>query len=200
MRTLPPVLTRLARFISVIGYPLVLGSVVAIFLSFQAFGLQQALLAAGIIIGVITLPVTIWNYRKTRSGAYTNFDVSVRQQRTSFYYFLIGAFVVATAILALTRQPRPLTLGVGFALGMVIVCFGVNFLIKTSLHSAMAFFLSFTVLYYSRPLGVGMLLFAGLVGVSRLLLGRHTLQEICSGTIIGILTGAGLLWALPPAG
>ncbi|PUZ21212.1 PAP2 superfamily protein [Chitinophaga costaii] len=199
MKTLPPALARLARFVSVIGHPLLLGSLVALFLSFRAYGIRQAIIAAGIIIGVITLPVTLFIYRKTRSGVYSNFDISVRQQRTSFYFFLIGAFVLATAILLLTHQPWPLTLGVGFALGMMAICFGVNFFIKASLHSAMAFFLSFTVMFYSYPLGVAMLVFAVLVGISRLLLGRHTLREICSGGIIGILTGLGLLWALCPA-
>ncbi|WP_165806388.1 phosphatase PAP2 family protein [Chitinophaga parva] len=201
MKTLPPVLVRLARFFSVLGHPLLLGSLVAVFLSLQAFGVRQALIAAGIVIGIITLPVTLWNLRKTRKGEYSNFDVSVRTQRTSFYVFLIGAFALATAILVLTHQPRALTLGVGFALGMMVVCFAVNaFLVKTSLHSATAFFLSFTVMYYRVDLGVGMLVFSAVVGISRLLLGRHTLREICSGMVIGVATGIGLLCALPARG
>ena len=188
---------KVAGFISVLGHPLLLGTFISAMVFFQLFPLQKAFLLSGFVLGLVSVPAAAWNYYKTKSGGYTNFDVSVRSQRQSMYLVLSSLLGLACLLAWLSGQPLAFCIGLSLCLAMVLFSFLVNTFLKTSLHAAMSFFMAFGLLQVNLALGSCLLLLAILVGISRLVLGRHSLPEVMSGSCIGAATGLELVYLLP---
>jgi len=186
---------KTARFVSLAGHPLVLGTLVILFQTTYAYTARHSVTGSVIVIGGITLPVIIWNVYKTYTGEYSGFDIPLRAQRRSFYTFLSCSFALVSALLFITRQPYPISISVGFCLLLVATCFVCNLRLKVSLHSAASFYLSFVLMYYNSRTGVFILAFAVLVALSRRILRLHTYSEIFIGTAIGITWGISFLIA-----
>ncbi len=183
---------RISRAVSVLGHPLVTAAAFVLFVSFTRFNAAKALVSSGVVIGLVILPIVAWNYRNTQKGQYSNFDVSVRAQRHSFYRVSVGLLLLATVVLWLTGQPVALRYGMGFALLLVVLAGLANLYIKASLHTAVSVFLSLALLTMHPVAGAVLLGFSGMVAASRLVLGRHTPPEIAAGALIGLLVGGGL--------
>jgi membrane-associated phospholipid phosphatase len=187
-----PVGFKAAKFISVLGHPLLIGSLVSAFVFFELYSRDKALQLSAFVIGLVSLPLTAWNLYKTKSGGYSNFDVAIRSQRSSMYTILLGLLSFANLLAWFCDQPMAFNIGLSTCLGLVLISFFINFFLKTSLHAAISFYLAFGLLALHTSWGVGMLLLAMLVSISRLVLKRHTIQEVVSGFLIG--TGAGLFF------
>ncbi|GAB3969070.1 hypothetical protein GCM10028806_14460 [Spirosoma terrae] len=190
MPTTSSILYKLANLISTIGHPLLMLSVFVVFVSFQQLPIQNAVLISGLLIGVVVLPVCLQNYRKVRQGTYTNFDVSDRQQRSGFYPGLIGLVALVTGIFIATNQPLSFCYGMNATLLLLVISYGVNFFIKASLHTSLSFFLAWAIGLISPPLGVAMGIMAVAISASRLVLKRHSLIEVGTGALIGLIIGA----------
>jgi membrane-associated phospholipid phosphatase len=188
---------RAAQLISIVGHPLVSGSVISFLVFFQLFEVRRAFFLSGFILFLISIPAAAWNYYKTKSGAYANFNVSVRSQRTSMYIFLIGLMAMAILLARLSQQPKFLLVGLSLCFALVLISFVVNYFLKTSLHTAMSFFLAFGLWQLHTSRGIVMFFMALLVSSSRLILKRHTFPEVISGSCIGSGTGALLFYFLP---
>lgn len=187
---------RVAFWISALGHPLL---TVALFVSYAAFRLLARPLAAWVVLGVVAgvvLPIAYWNYRQVQRGTYTNFDVSVRAQRRSFYprlLLLLGATTAGLYAAPATGLLRP---GMLVATGLLTVCYGVNFWLKVSLHAALSFFVAGCLGLLAGPAwAVGAGLAAALVAGSRWVLGRHSIPELLVGAALGGLA-AGVLYHL----
>ncbi|UYZ59508.1 hypothetical protein [Hymenobacter latericus] len=186
-----PRLVRVAYWVSALGNPLFTALV---FVGVLAFRLLEVRVAAGVVAGLllgVAAPMSIWNYRQVRSGAYTDFDVSVREHRASFYPRLIALLGLATALVWATQPAAPLRAGMLAALGLLVACYAINFRLKVSLHAALSFFMAGCVLGMNQAWGLGALLVASLVAASRLVLQRHSLAELVVGTLVG--SGVALL-------
>ena len=184
-----------AAWVSGLGHPLL---TVAVFVAFAASRLLDPLAArwtTGGIIGLVLLPLAAWNYRQTRTGAYTNFDVSKREHRHSFYPLLLGLLGAATALLFWARVAVAFRYGMLVGWGLLAACFLVNFRLKVSLHAAMSFFMACALLTLDARWGIVGLGLASLVAASRLVLRRHSLPELLAGAGLGALAG-GALWLL----
>src|SRR3954471_3276320 len=107
---------KLASAISVVGHPLLTLSVFSIIALFTYQEFKKALWASLLIIAGIFLPITLKMYLNFKSGAYTNFDVSNKSQRQSWYVFVILILLTVTIVLFLTDQPKTLRLSVLFSL------------------------------------------------------------------------------------
>jgi membrane-associated phospholipid phosphatase len=190
------ILFKIARLLSILGHPLLTTAIFIIFLNFHLFDSTKAFFNVVIIIGIIIVPTIIWNYRKTQKGDYSNFDVSVRKQRNSFYALVIGLTFLVILILFFTKQPKPLYFGMIFALSLFIISFIANFFIKISLHTAISIFLSFSIMIIDLRFGIAMTGISVLIACSRLILKRHSLNEILAGFMIGLLTGASLFYCI----
>ncbi|KUG08334.1 hypothetical protein [Solirubrum puertoriconensis] len=190
-RRYSPTLVRVAYWVSTLGNPLFTALVFVGVLAFRLLEVRVAAwLMAGMLLGVAA-PMSIWNYRQVKTGAYTDFDVSVREHRASFYPRLIVLLGVATALVWATPSAAPLRAGMLAALGLLVACYGINFRLKVSLHAALSFFMAGCVLGLNQAWGLGALLVASLVAASRLVLKRHSLIELVVGTVVGM--GAALL-------
>ncbi|WP_041779627.1 phosphatase PAP2 family protein [Belliella baltica] len=180
---------QIAKLISIIGHPLLVGSLYVIFISFYDLEKNTAVIISIAILSVVTFPILIHNYIKTKRGTYSNFDVSDQKQRRGFYPFSILLFTICLILFVILHFPKVVLVTTASFLGMLISMALVNFKIKASLHLAIALFIVPKFFEISMILGLGFLLFGICIGWSRLTLGRHSMQEISLGSIIGFLFG-----------
>lgn len=192
MKPVSPFIYSTAKALSILGHPLLTITLFALYVTFQQLPIKNAIIISAGLLGGVVLPISWYNYRKVKRGQFTNFDVSDQRQRAQFYPVLIGAISLLTCLLFATHQPRPFCYGASCALLLVVSSYGVNRYVKASLHTSLSFFLTWAIYSINQPLGLLMGVFAILIGVSRLVLGRHTLWEILVGALIGLIAGSGL--------
>jgi len=129
-------------------------------------------------------------YLGVKNGNYTNFDVSNKKQRQSWYVFAILVLFIITIALFITDQPQTLSLSVLFSLILLITSKLMNYYIKSSLHVSFNIFLSFLIMPMSLLAGILFLVFTILIAWARLSLKRHTVKEIIAGSTIGLTIGS----------
>lgn len=186
---------QIAKFLSVAGHPFLTVPAVVSASLFYVENFNTALLVAALIAGVIVAPLTVMMYKKTKSGAYSNFDVSSQLQRKSWYYTAAGLLVLAIVLLYVTNQSPSLRIGFLLAALLLLTAQIMNHFIKCSLHTAFNIFLCFLIASISLPLAGGFLLFICGVAWSRVYLKRHSVKEVAAGACIGAVYGS-LLFAL----
>jgi membrane-associated phospholipid phosphatase len=178
---------RIANIISVVGNPLYTIPVFVLIVMFGNEDFSKASLISFLIIGCIFIPVILWMYIKSKNGTYTNFDVSDKNQRKSLFWFAFPLVLIITVFMFVTNQSRNLSISMLFALILVVTSQITNFFIKSSLHVSLNIFLSSLIFTVNYKMGIAVLLFTGLLIWSRLKLERHTVKEVFTGFVIGLL-------------
>ncbi|WP_018674540.1 hypothetical protein [Riemerella columbina] len=135
---------------------------------------------------MVGFPAIIWLIWNVKRGYYQDADVSDKRKRQSLYYFLIGIFMVYN--IGFYYQFGRVDVKILYLLGLTIVLFLSNYFIKTSMHTAYNVFVA--TLFYS--LGalewcIVWILVTMIVGWSRLVLKRHSKNEVVLGGVIGIV-------------
>ena len=181
--------SKFASIISIFGHPLLTLSIFAIVALFTYEEFQRALLHSTFIVAGIFLPLTLKMYLGSKSGTYTNFDVSNKKQRQSWYVFAILVLLIITIILFATDQPRTLRLSILFSLILLATSQIVNYFIKSSLHVSFNIFLCFLIMPLSLTAGILFFIFTFLIAWARFILKRHTTKEIIVGSLIGFTIG-----------
>ena len=189
-------ITKIANFISVLGHPLLTVSLFSILSLFNFESIGKASLISAIIIGVVIIPTTIKMYRGKKSGVYTNFDVSDKVERQSWYKYVLTLLFAVTLILFLTDQSLTLRLSVLFFFLLLLTSQIVNNFIKSSLHVSFNVFISFLILPMNLIIGALLFVFVLIIAWARLTLKRHTLKEIIVGAFIGLFWGFGSLFTI----
>lgn len=187
---------RTACGCSVLGNPLIIS---AIFLSAFCLRLLDPARAVEVVAALVALlfvPIAVWIRSRVRSGHFSDFDVSRREDRTTMYPAILGLNVISTGMLFLTHQPKVLSVGMLCTSVMLVVAFLTNRWIKISLHAAFSFFFALAAIKLSLTCVAPMLIFAALVTSSRLILKRHRASELVMGVALGILTGWVMLLVL----
>lgn len=179
----------LAKLISTIGHPLLTVPMVVIFLVNQYESTKNAWFISGLIILGVIVPVIVKLLKNLKEGSITNFDVSDRNQRKSFYKFLIPILVLVNLVLHFTNQSYPTRLSFGIASLLVLSLQLINLRIKASIHVAINVFLVYLLsqhnLYFALILAI---LILG-IAWSRLVLKRHLLIDLIWGGILGNVFG-----------
>jgi hypothetical protein len=178
---------RFAKIISTVGSPVLLFPVVISILFVHKLGLAQAspmVITVCAVFGALSVFLLI---RKIR-GSITNLDVSDQKQRAvNVYLPIMVLLLVAVGYFYLTDQPFVgETLFVGALLG---VCFATNAVIKISMHTVVATYLGTIIVPISPWAGLAFLLFSGLIAWSRVVLDRHTQEEVLIGWGVGLVFG-----------
>jgi hypothetical protein len=143
-----------------------------------------------IIGATMILPLSIVILRNVRRGAWSDFDVSRREQRSGLYWIAIPLLAVAAVVLKMQGAPA------SFQRGLLAVAFlfaaglAGNRFLKISMHMMFGAYCG-VILARAFPWSPAMMvpLLAALAW-SRWRLERHTPLEIATGTLLGI--GAGL--------
>jgi hypothetical protein len=176
---------KVASVISILGHPLLLMAITTTLIAFQLYDFTHALVIASVIILIVIVPVTVHLFLKSRSNAYTNFDVSDRKQRQSFYRFGLVLLGIATVVLYFLPGAVEFFKGTLYAFLMMITSALVNLKVKASLHTSVAVYVAFSCSIFDVKLAVAMLTFAIGIAWSRLVLERHTTREVVIGSLIG---------------
>ena len=186
---------NIAHIVSVLGHPLLTIPLYVALVMFGSEDFKRASLNTFLIIGCVFIPVTMWLYIKSRNGSYTNFDVSDRKQRKSVFVFIIPILSIVTYILYKSDQASHLWQSMLFGLILLFILQVVNFRIKSSMHVSLNIYLSFLIMTVNYPVGIIVLLLTAPIGWSRVALGRHSLKEVLSGTVIGLLVSLVMMHA-----
>lgn len=181
---------KTAKFISVIGHPLLFGNAYVIFMSFQNLERKMALMVSFLVIVLVAAPIIWNNYRKMKSGEYTNFDVSDRMQRKGFYPFAISLFVVLLLVFWILDFPGEVLRQTLVFFAMVLTMALVNLKIKASMHAGIAFYIGVNIFVFGFLPGSITLGFALAVAWSRRQMKRHSMEELVIGAIIGFSFGS----------
>jgi membrane-associated phospholipid phosphatase len=135
------------------------------------------LLAAAAVAGYVLLM-----RRRSRLG---DFWISARAERLTPALFLLAAFAVLFAVLALINAPEDLLL-LAISMGLASAAVALITLVwKASAHCTVAGHAAAAGSLLLGPLGIIFLLTLPLVVWSRVALGAHTIPETLAGAIVG---------------
>lgn len=137
------------------------------------------------ILLILILPIIIWITWNVRAGKYTNMDVSNRNQRKSLYFFIAFAIVVYLCYDYFVNDTLDFVML--FITLLLILMQISNYYIKSSMHTAFNIFVA--ALFFVQNMTVG-LLWLGIaitVGITRVILKRHSPKEVLAGSAIALL-------------
>lgn len=180
---------KLARTISIIGHPLLLGSMYVVLMSFHNLPKNTAMAVSLSVICLVTIPIIFNNWRKTKKGTYTNFDVSDQQQRKGFYPFAITLFIVLLLVFWFFDFPGEVISKSLVFFAMVLLMALINLWLKASMHAGIAFYIAISVFSIGLLPGLLLLGLAVLISWSRWEMKRHSPLELIVGGFVGIAFG-----------
>lgn len=180
-----PLLLRISKVISDFFNPLTSLIIFFIYMSVREYSLKESLLYFVPVLLMIIIPVVIWLIWNVKTGRYTNMDVSNRVQRKTLYIF-IAACVVTYLIFNYVRNGY-IDLVMLFILILLFTLQISNFFIKSSMHTAFNIFVAALFFTLDWKMGLIWLGIAILVGITRVILKRHTVKEVFMGAGIAFM-------------
>lgn len=184
---------RIARWISRLGHPFVLPLAALLIVTLQVVPLRQALTIVGLTAATITLPVLLFTRREVRRARWSDYDVSVRRDRYRLYPLILLVCGISGLTFWLVGAPAFMLRGIAAGTALAFVAMIANFVLKVSLHVALATLCALVILALNAPLGVAACIFAVLIAWSRVALCRHTPLEVLCGALLGGATGVILM-------
>jgi len=184
---------KIARLISRVGHPITLLFAFLLYFLFSIHTPEKATWTLLIIFSLGILPMVCWNFIRTRKGLYSNFDVSLRNQRPSMYGFILLLAAIVLIALWWSNQPEKVLIGSLLLIQLLVLAFLVNFKIKISLHVAIAVFIGFGLWQLNNTLALVIWGSCPLIAWSRHYLGRHLPLELFCGFFLGLICGIEVL-------
>ncbi|HBV14280.1 phosphatase PAP2 family protein [Chryseobacterium carnipullorum] len=181
----PSMVHKISRIISDFFNPLVSLFIFFVYMSIRENSYKNSILYFAPILLIIIAPVVIWLVWNVKTGRYTNMDVSDRVQRKSLYLF-IAACVITYLIFNYVRNGY-IDLVMLFILILVFTMQISNFFIKSSMHTAFNIFVAALFFTLNWKAGLIWLGIAALVGITRIILKRHTVKEVFMGAGIAFM-------------
>jgi hypothetical protein len=178
-----------ARFFTVLGHPLLLGTSYVVLMAQANLPSQTALLLSFLVMGLVALPITVHNLLKLKKGQYSNFDVSDQKQRKGFYPFALGLFLLLLLFFYGLHFPESVIYNTGNFFLMLMVMALLNSKLKASLHAAVAFYAGISIVSISNILGILFLALAFGTSWSRWVLKKHSRMELLIGALLGLFFG-----------
>ncbi len=184
MEVKDPIILSISRFISNFFNPLVSLVIYFFYYSYINYTWEEATKKFLPILLLLIIPVGLWIYRNVKKGNYTNMDVSNRKQRHSLYVFIILATIVFLAVDYFIHKEIDWTVLMLCILLMLMQAS--NFFIKSSMHTSLNIYVAALFYTINPVIGVGWFLLSVLIGVTRIILKRHTIKEVLAGGLIAI--------------
>ncbi len=181
----PPLLHKISKIISDFFNPLLSLFLFFIYMSFIKYSLKNSVLYFLPILLIIIVPIVAWLVWNVKTGRYTNMDVSNRIQRKSLYVFIATCVVFYIAFNYFKNGYVDLVM-----LFILILLFALqisNFYIKSSMHTAFNVFVAALFFALNPIMGWVWLVIAILVGITRIILKRHTPKEVFMGAGIAFM-------------
>jgi membrane-associated phospholipid phosphatase len=181
----PSFVHKISKVISDFFNPLVSLIIFFIYMSIREYSLKDSMLYFLPVLLMIIIPVVIWLVWNVKTGRYTNMDVSNRVQRKTLYIFI--AVCVITYLLFNYIRNGYIDLVMLFILVLLFALQISNLFIKSSMHTAFNIFVAALFFSLNWKMGVAWLGIAILVGITRIILKRHTVKEVFIGAGIAFL-------------
>ncbi|MBS1548383.1 MAG: phosphatase PAP2 family protein [Bacteroidetes bacterium] len=137
------------------------------------------------ILLLLVLPIIFWIAWNVRKGKYSDSDVSNQSQRNSLYFFINPLLLVY--ILWLYLMENRLDFPILFLFVLFVLMMVSNFFIKSSMHTAFNLFAAALFFKISIPMGILWLGITIIVAITRIVLKRHSVSEILSGSLISLV-------------
>jgi hypothetical protein len=178
-------LHKISKVISDFFNPLISLIIFFIYMSIREYTLKDSMMYFIPILAMIIIPVVIWLVWNVKTGRYTNMDVSNRVQRKTLYIF-IAACVIAYLVFHYIRNGS-VDLVMLFILILLFALQISNLFIKSSMHTAFNIFVAALFFNLDWKMGLLWLGIAALVGITRIILKRHTVKEVFLGAGIAFM-------------
>ncbi|WP_312825509.1 phosphatase PAP2 family protein [Epilithonimonas sp.] len=179
-----PILTNLSKVISNFFNPLVSLVIYFFYYSYKNYTWEEASKKFLPILLLLIIPIAIWIYRNVKKGNYTNMDVSNRKQRHSLYIFIIIATIIFLTVDYFLHKEIDWTV---LMLCILLILMQIsNFFIKSSMHTSLNIYVSALFFTIEPIIGIFWFLLSILIGITRVILKRHTPKEVLSGGTIAI--------------
>lgn len=137
------------------------------------------------ILLILVLPVIIWIIWNVKTGRYTNMDVSNRQQRNSLYIIIV---LLSAVYLLYEYYSHGIFDYSILLLSLLLLIMQIsNFYIKSSMHTALNIYVAALFFKINPYIGVAWFLLAVLIGITRVILKRHTIAEVLTGGTLAII-------------
>lgn len=181
----PSFIYKISRIISDFFNPLVSLVIFFIYMSIKNYSVQDSLLYFVPVLLMIFLPIIIWLVWNVKTGRYTNMDVSDRRQRKSLYFFIAGCVIFYLLFNYLKNGYVDFVMLFIFILLLTLQIS--NYFIKSSMHTAFNIFVAALFFALDTAMGIVWLGIAVLVGITRVILKRHTPKEVFMGAGIAFV-------------
>lgn len=181
----PSLVHKISKVISDFFNPLVSLFIFYVYMSVREYSLKDSLFYFVPILLITIVPVIIWLIWNVKTGRYTNMDVSDRVQRKTLYIFVAGC-LMSYLIFHYIRNGY-IDLVMLFILVLLITMQISNFFIKSSMHTSFNIFVAALFFTLDWKMGLIWLGIATLVGITRVILKRHTVKEVFMGAGIAFL-------------
>lgn len=145
--------------------------------------LQGIAWAFACVVVLVVPPALFFNWRM-RQGAYSDEDVSVRQQRTELYLFGIATVAVGMVVLMLLGLPKPFVALLVSALVLGVLGVAINSFWKISVHGGSVAATATVAALYSPELAILLWLGALAVAWARVRTGNHTPMQVGAGMLL----------------
>lgn len=179
-----PFILKISKVISNFFNPLVSLVIYFFYYSYRNYTWEEASKKFIPILLLLIIPIAIWIYRNVKKGNYTNMDVSNRKQRHSLYIFIIVATIVFLAVDYFLHREIDWTI---MMLCIMLILMQVsNFFIKSSMHTSLNIYVAALFFAINPMIGIFWFLLSVVIGITRIILKRHTPQEVISGAVIAI--------------
>ena len=184
METQKPLVINVSKVISNFFNPLVSLVIYFFYYSYKNYTWEQASAKFIPILLVLIIPTALWIYRNVKAGKYTNMDVSNRKQRHSLYIFIIIATVIFLGVDFYLHKEMDWTI---FMLCILLVLMQVsNFFIKSSMHTSLNIYVAALFFAIEPVIGVFWFALSVVIGITRIILKRHTPLEVLCGGLIAV--------------
>lgn len=185
---------QIALAISRLAHPLILISLFIIYSTYNIRDPKTAAWTSFAILGIAIIPLIGWNVWKTHKGEYSNFDVSIREQRFSMFGIIFTLSFLLIVFLYFSGQPSVLLIGCLLLIEAMLLVFLLNFWIKASLHMTVSTFICCGLLPLNPIFAWILFAIVPFIGWARITQKRHRWEEVLAGLGIGLFTGAQLLY------
>lgn len=189
---------RVARITSIVFTPFSIPFLVFLVLFLFSYLRIMPILYKGIVLGIVycftilTPTITIFLFRKI--NGFARQELSERKKRYVPILLTIISYVFCLLMMRKLNIPWYMTGIIFVSLVISIICILVNLKWKLSEHMAgmggiIGGLVSFSALFSYNPV-VWLCLFiliAGILGSARIVLGHHTLGEVLSGFVVGLV-------------
>jgi membrane-associated phospholipid phosphatase len=185
MRNKSIFLRNIAKMVSTIGNPVVIGLFYGVYIQYISLMAGHYDFMPIIFTLLMIAPTAAFIYWKVKKKEYTDYDVSNRVKRNSLYNFVLPLIFILNITLFIFNFPIKVKLVAATFLLNVSIATILNKTIKASMHTSFCFL--FANLFYPINIFIAVFLFFSgfLVLWSRVFLNRHSVKEVVAGFILG---------------